>query len=89
MCLHTAGSDGRQWRHLINDAAFTATYRIIALDLPRHGKSDPPEDWAGSEYRFTTRMYTDTIRAFCGALELSRWWTCSAARVWPSRWGNG
>ncbi len=72
VCLHTAGSDGRQWRHLMNDPAFTAHFRIIAFDLPWHGKSNPPEDWDGSEYRLTTRMYTATIRAFCAALELDR-----------------
>jgi pimeloyl-ACP methyl ester carboxylesterase len=72
VCLHTAGSDGRQWRHLLTDPEFTRTYRIIAFDLPWHGKSNPPDAFDGDEYRLTTARYTQTIRAFCRALDLDR-----------------
>lgn len=72
VCLHTAGSDGRQWRHLLADEEFAKDFRIIAFDLPWHGKSNPPTDWDGTEYRLTTARYTATIRAFCAALELDR-----------------
>ena len=72
VCLHTAGSDGRQWRHLLADAEFTKTFRIIAFDLPWHGKSNPPANWNGDEYQLTTARYTQTIRAFCAALDLDR-----------------
>lgn len=34
LCLHTAGADTRQWRHLMNDAAVTADHRLIAFDMP-------------------------------------------------------
>lgn len=72
VCLHTAGSDNRQWRHLLTDEEFTRRFRIIAFDLPWHGKSNPPANWDGSEYRLTTKRYTQTIRAFCAALDLDR-----------------
>ncbi|MFG1201362.1 alpha/beta hydrolase [Xanthobacter aminoxidans] len=72
VCLHTAGSDGRQWRHLLTDPEITQHFRVIAFDLPFHGKSNPPEDWDGTEHRLTTAAYTATIRAFCGALGLAR-----------------
>ncbi len=72
VCLHTAGSDGRQWRHLLADTEFTKTYRIIAFDMPWHGKSNPPPKWNGDEYLLTTARYTQTIRAFCAALDLNR-----------------
>lgn len=72
VCLHTAGSDGRQWRHLLADDEFTKTFRIIAFDMPWHGKSNPPDDWTGEEYRLTTARYTATIRAFCAALALEK-----------------
>jgi pimeloyl-ACP methyl ester carboxylesterase len=72
VCLHTAGSDGRQWRYLLADPEFTKHYRIIAFDMPWHGKSNPPEAWDGSEYQLTTARYTDTIRAFCAALALDK-----------------
>jgi pimeloyl-ACP methyl ester carboxylesterase len=71
VCLHTAGSDNRQWRHLLCDAEFSRHFRIIAFDMPWHGKSNPP-DGASSEYQLTTASYTRTIRAFCAALELER-----------------
>jgi pimeloyl-ACP methyl ester carboxylesterase len=72
LCLHTAGADGRQFRHLLNDAAITDRCRVIAFDLPWHGKSLPPDGWQDEEYRLTTRQYVDFIRAFIGALELER-----------------
>lgn len=72
VCLHTAGSDGRQWRHLLADEELARHFRIIAFDMPWHGKSNPPESWDGSEYRLTTARYTGTILAFCRALRLDK-----------------
>ena len=42
LCLHTAGADTRQFRGLINDDEVLRTCRVIAFDLPYHGKSSPP-----------------------------------------------
>ena len=52
---HTAGADGRQWRHLLEDAEFQQDFRMIAYDLPYHGKSVPPEGvaWWTQEYQLT------------------------------------
>ena len=72
VCLHTAGSDGRQWRHLLADRELAQNFRIIAFDMPWHGKSNPPASWDGAEYQLTTARYTQTIRAFCKALQLDR-----------------
>jgi pimeloyl-ACP methyl ester carboxylesterase len=72
VCLHTAGSDARQWRHLLTDEELTKSFRIIAFDMPWHGKSNPPASWNGDEYRLTTARYTETVRAFCQALSLER-----------------
>ena len=47
VCLHTAGADGRQFRHLMNDGAITRYYRVFAFDMPWHGKSLPPDGSAG------------------------------------------
>src|SRR3981189_953809 len=69
VCLHTAGSDGRQWRHLLADEEFANNFRIIAFDMPWHGKSNPPANWSGEEYQLTTARYTETVRAFCKALK--------------------
>jgi pimeloyl-ACP methyl ester carboxylesterase len=72
LCLHTAGADSRQFRHLMCDEAVTRHYRVIAFDLPWHGKSYPPAGWQQSEYRLTTERYVATIRAVCTALALDR-----------------
>jgi pimeloyl-ACP methyl ester carboxylesterase len=70
VCLHTAGADGRQFRHLMTDPWITKFFRVIAFDMPWHGKSTPPEGWQKEEYRLTTDGYTTAIRAFCTALDL-------------------
>ena len=45
VCLHTAGADGRQYRHLLADPEITARFRVLAFDMPWHGKSTPPDGW--------------------------------------------
>ena len=72
VCLHTAGSDARQFRHLMCDAAVTDRYRVIAFDMPWHGKSNPPVGWQDREYRLTTDSYKETVTAFCAAMGLDR-----------------
>jgi pimeloyl-ACP methyl ester carboxylesterase len=72
VCLHTAGSDGRQFRHLMNDPDVTRHFRVIAFDMPWHGKSLPPAGWQDEEYRLTARSYVELITAFVGALGLPR-----------------
>lgn len=72
VCLHTAGSDGRQFRHLMTDEAITQRFRVIAFDMPWHGKSNPPPGYRDREYRLTTDLYRHTVRAFCAAYGLDR-----------------
>jgi len=70
VCLHTAGADGRQFRHLMVDDEVTSHFRVLAFDMPWHGKSLPPQGWESEEYRLTTAGYTEMIVAFCHALDL-------------------
>jgi pimeloyl-ACP methyl ester carboxylesterase len=72
LCLHTAGSDSRQWRHILNDAEITANNRIIAFDMPWHGKSLPPEGFQTEEYLLTTEIYMEIVRGVAAALGLTR-----------------
>jgi pimeloyl-ACP methyl ester carboxylesterase len=72
LCLHTAGADSRQYRHVLNDAAVTDRFRVIAFDLPWHGRSTPPDGWWLERYRLTTASYLGTIRAVWLALGLER-----------------
>jgi pimeloyl-ACP methyl ester carboxylesterase len=72
LCLHTAGSDGRQYRAVLNDAAITRSYRVIVFDMPWHGKSSPPAGWEKDDYRLTAAAYTDLIMTFARELALVR-----------------
>ena len=72
VCLHTAGADATQFRHLLNDQGITNDYRIIAFDLPWHGKSLPPAGYHMEEYKLTTEVYVETIMTVCRALELEQ-----------------
>ncbi len=72
VCQHTAGCHNHQWRDLLEDEEVTANYNVIAYDLPRHGKSDPPlnSKWWEEEYRLTADHFVNFIIKFCDALEL-------------------
>src|ERR1700675_4526450 len=72
LCLHTAGADGRQYRALMNDERITQGHRVIAFDMPWHGKSSPPSGWHDEEYRLTSAQYTTMILEIMTALELDR-----------------
>ena len=72
LCLHTAGADSRQYRHLMNDAAVTRRYRVVAFDMPYHGRSNPPDGWWLQRHFLTTGGYLGMIRAVWAALGLER-----------------
>jgi pimeloyl-ACP methyl ester carboxylesterase len=40
LCVHTAGQTGEQWREVLAGLP-DAGYRVLAPDLPGHGRSDP------------------------------------------------
>ena len=72
ICLHTAGADSRQFRHVLNDEEITGRFRVLAFDLPFHGRSNPPDGWWLEIYRLTTDVYLGLIRDFWRALGLER-----------------
>ena len=72
VCLHTAGADSRQFRHVLNDPDIAAKFRIVAFDLPYHGKSNPPDRWWLKKYRLTTETYVGIVRDFWRALGLEK-----------------
>ena len=71
---HTAGSHGTQWRHLFEYPEITNKFRLIAYDLPFHGKSVPPtgREWWSEEYKLTTRFAKALPIALSKALGLDR-----------------
>lgn len=72
LCQHTAGCNNQQWRHVLNDEEITQDFRVVAYDLPRHGKSVPPssDSWWADQYDLTAERFTDTIVSIADALEL-------------------
>ena len=72
LCLHTAGSDTRQYRGLMNDKRVTDHFRVIAFDMPWHGKTSPPAGWQEREYQLTAPDYVRLILDVADALELDR-----------------
>lgn len=72
LCLHTAGADGRQYRHLMLDKEVTRRFRVIAFDMPWHGKSYPPVGWQDKQYLLTTDAYTNLVLGMVQALDLDK-----------------
>ncbi len=72
LCQHTAGSHGQQWRHLLTDEDITDEYRVIAPDLPYHGKSIPPTDknWWEEDYILTEEKFAEFIVGVADKLSL-------------------
>lgn len=74
ICQHTAGADGRQWRHFIEDLDMTSRFRVIVPDLPYHGKSLPPTgvQWWEGEYRLTKDFFEHFVVELSRGLHLDR-----------------
>ena len=71
---HTAGSHGVQWRHLFESSAITDHFRLIAYDLPFHGKSVPPvgREWWSETYRLDGDFLRSIPIAISDALGLDQ-----------------
>jgi pimeloyl-ACP methyl ester carboxylesterase len=72
LCMHTAGSDGRQFHGLMADRSITDGHRLVAFDLPWHGKSPPPDGAVHGSWRLNTDLYVALIMGFIAAAGLRR-----------------
>ncbi len=72
LCMHTAGSDSRQFHGLMADERITANHRLVAFDLPWHGKSLPPEGAIPGSWRLNTDLYIELIMGFAAAAGLDK-----------------
>jgi pimeloyl-ACP methyl ester carboxylesterase len=72
LCMHTAGADGRQFHGLMADTRLTEGHRLIAFDLPWHGKSPPPDGAIPGSWRLNTELYVDLIMGFVAAAKLDK-----------------
>jgi len=70
LCMHTAGADGRQFHGLMADSRIIADHRLVAFDLPWHGKSPPPDGSIPGSWRLNTDLYVDLIMGFLAAAGL-------------------
>lgn len=71
LMLHTAGADSRQYHALMADADLRRQWRMIAFDMPGHGRSMPLPGQAWTEAGLTREAYLHTclavIRQIAGA----------------------
>jgi pimeloyl-ACP methyl ester carboxylesterase len=69
---HTAGSDGRQWRHLLESPELTSRFRFVSYDLPYHGRSVPPlgKSWWSERYSLSQSFLVEFVEAMVKALEM-------------------
>ncbi|MBW1245505.1 alpha/beta hydrolase [Pseudomonas tolaasii] len=63
--LRTAGANARQYRHQLSDVALAFDRSMFAFDMPGHGHSDMPENWAdGKPYELSLEKYLEVCSAF-------------------------
>ncbi len=69
---HTAGCHGSQWRHLFEMSEITDRFRLIAYDLPYHGKSVPPveKQWWSDSYNLKSGFLRSVPVQLAEALNL-------------------
>ncbi|MER5452722.1 alpha/beta hydrolase [Streptomyces sp. NPDC002766] len=70
----TAGTDGREYRHLLANPALQERYTMYAYDLPFHGKSLPPEGvrWWEEAYLPDQEYLINWVVAIADALDLEQ-----------------
>ncbi len=71
---HTAGAQSLQWRHLFEMPEITDHFRLIAYDLPYHGKSIPPvaTRWWDEQYILKGDFLRQVPVELAAALELDQ-----------------
>jgi pimeloyl-ACP methyl ester carboxylesterase len=67
ICVHTAGTDSRLYRHTL-PALAQHGFQVLAVDLPGHGKSFPI-DWKPID---DLHVYAEWVMEFAALLELAR-----------------
>ncbi len=66
--IHTAGTDGRIWKHFVGK--LPDNIKAIVPDLPGHGKSWPWTNWRKT--RLDVGFYADAMAKFIRALKLEK-----------------
>lgn len=63
LMLHTAGADSRQYHALMTDPVLCAQWRMLAFDMPGHGRSMPLPGQAWTAAGLTREAYLHTCMA--------------------------
>ncbi|GMG35312.1 unnamed protein product [Aspergillus oryzae var. brunneus] len=79
MFLHTAGSDSRQYHAVMNDPTMRRKCKMIAFDLPAHGRSFPGENHIPGNYTNTEDAYVGAVREMVKVLKLNKPIICGAS----------
>ncbi len=66
LLLHGFGGNGDQWQHQIGP--FSASYRVLALDLREHGRTNNP----GGSAAMNHHQFAADVANFCDVLGISR-----------------
>ncbi|EME38348.1 hypothetical protein DOTSEDRAFT_75781 [Dothistroma septosporum NZE10] len=77
--LHTAGSDSRQYHGVLNDERMRKRCRMVAFDLPAHGRSFPYEGYWPGTHTNSEDSYIACIAAFIKKLGLNKPIVCGAS----------
>lgn len=77
--LHTAGSDGRQYHGVMNDAKMRKRCTMYCFDLPGHGRSFPSQKALPGAHTNTEDSYVGIIAAFVKSQGLRRPIICGAS----------
>ena len=72
LLLHTAGADSRQWHALMTHQRLLAHWRMLAFDMPFHGRSSPPLHWNGEPWQLDASRYVEIIDAYLDAAGVER-----------------
>jgi pimeloyl-ACP methyl ester carboxylesterase len=64
LMLHTAGADARQYHALMADESLQKNWRLVAFDMPGHGRSMPRQGHAWRPHVLTKANYLNICHAF-------------------------
>jgi pimeloyl-ACP methyl ester carboxylesterase len=72
LCMHTNGSDSRQYKYMLEDLELQADFRMIAFDMPWCGRSKPPLGWRSERFEQTVNFYCGITFEFIKAMGLNK-----------------
>ena len=62
--LHTAGADSRQWHGLMAMPELQKEWRMIAFDMPGHGRSPLPDGHPNWQWQLSEARYVEVVSQF-------------------------